>query len=476
MTDDRPGTTLPLPAFSSGSQVVPVDGAGQPATAEHRAQPAPRVEAAPAPPPQPTKGGSGIRIEFNLTALLMPLFKVAALAMLVGAAVFFGRGWVFDLLKLQEDSMEVHVPKREVSIQTPPAVRKVVKIFVKSDQDGQLHTYVVNEGQYSAFLEDQMNFVLGERKKALDETAAILDSELRAVTDPMLPGVEKFADWYFGWGTSYQLILAGLEAYVTALSPNSLMPARQAAAHAVGDIVEKHFVDMVLQPEMNDHQVEKALGRSVERVNAAYLRTYAAVDRHLDEFVRKSVPFGIPGETTTDGVNVTKSLQWSEEAKKLKGVVASHDRVGLPTLGRVGAAAAVGGFAVVGRAMLIGVAKKSLAALTTKLVAPLVLKVATVVGTGAAAGTVAAATTGPLAPLTAPALFIAGLGIGAATDYGLNEAVAAVSRDEFVTETKGVVNSMREQWVDTFRPELRQYGETVFDNFLNRLASNKLNN
>ncbi len=476
MTDERPGNTPIVHSGSSGGSVAsqPAASAAQPALAEHHSKSVPHVETGgqSATQPQHVNGAFGIHVEFSLTALLMPLFKVAAIAMLVGVAVFFVRGWVLDLLQMSQDNKEVHVPKRELSIQTPPLARKVVKIFIKSDQDGQIHSYVINEGLYSAFQEEQMNFILAERRKALDETTSILDSELKTVTDPMMSGVEKFADWYFGWGTSYKLLFAGAEAYVKALSPNSLMPARQAASHAVGDIVEKQFVDIVLQPEMNDHQVEKALGRAVERLNASYLRTYTVVDRNLNEFVRKNVPFGIPGETT-DSVNVMKSLEWSEEAKKLKGVLASNDKGGLSTFGRLAGSAAVGGFAVVGRAMLLGAAKKTLAALTTKLVAPMVMKIAAAVGTGTIAGTAAAAASGPLAPLTAPALFLAGAGITVATDYGLNEVVSAMSRDVFIIETKGVVNSMRVQWVDTFRPELRQYGEVIYDNFLNQLASSK---
>jgi len=114
---------------------------------------------------------------------------------------------------------------------------------------------------------------LNEARGGLKERAAkALALEVDAVLSDLhgADRVRKFADWYYGYSTAYELLRVGIVAAAASL-PSSLS-AREAAGEAVAQAVLDKYLALVLRPAV----LEPALRRGFERAGQAARSDFVA--------------------------------------------------------------------------------------------------------------------------------------------------------------------------------------------------------
>ena len=273
-----------------------------------------------------------------------------------------------------------------------------------------------------------------------------------------------YADWYFAWSTTYQLLYEAAKSTLQhALEPRVLSLQASVAAD-VGAYIRRHYEEDVLEPEINDALLRQAFTRVYRRAHGKYLSAIAELDHSFQRFVAERTTHLEGGE---GDIAATIVVDWNSQLRKLK--LSNHEK---GSLGAVAGATGVAALAVIGakssalpvaaKAVSGGASKASsalLAKLSTRLAAPVAGKAVastTSAGTGAAAGT---AIGGPLGGAVGA---LTGIGFGLA----VNKTVELVERPEFEADVHRAVAATYGEWRETVERSLQDavgiwFGDTI---------------
>lgn len=280
------------------------------------------------------------------------------------------------------------------------------------------------------------------KSEILEQGRENLDSKLQDAFSSMHGRVVGFADWYFKYQTTYKLLLRALGAasrHLRGQAPHCKL-SDFVQEELEGHICEQ-FMKLVLWPEASEAECVTAFRGTVELTRKRFeARVGEAIQRHAQPLLDRQ---GAEMRLDAPTVRIEMSFDWRAQAYKAQRIAASYDKGPEITVGLVAAGAAVG--KAVGGKVAASVGTKAMSAFGSKLAAPLVGKVMSLVGPGTVG--VCAAAAGPLGAL-------AGAAAGLAADMMISYGNELVHRETFEADGREVVCAIQREWKTSLSTEL----------------------
>ena len=348
-------------------------------------------------------------------------------------ALTFGRQWYDSLLARLDLNKSVHhdesVIKTGVTAQVKPTV-----MLVYQSKDGKKRRVIADAKEYSAFVNQQVAYLETEKTNLVKIKNQELNTELVKIFGRMKTRVDRFADWYFAYSTTYKILWEATTSATKHTFSAEAISTSDAVSLDVEKYLHKHYTNIVLRPEITDPKLQFAYRFTLKQIHEHYVTVLSKMNTDFQVFVSKYTNhLDMP---VTD--NTVLTLDWKSQMQKFNmaeyekgpkqaavgGALAAGGAIAVKTLGAAGAGK--GATAVVAGAASQGV--------FAKLSAPFVSK-AILVGGAGAAGTLA----GPVGTVVGA---LGGLGI----DYLINEGVELTQRESFINDVKDALSATQKEW------------------------------
>ncbi len=396
---------------------------------------------------------------FATRAPAVPRFLKKAIVgiTVIMVGIFLGRS-LFDSLMVRLDHQRaVHEDQTAAAAGVRAQIKPKV-LLVYRNTDGRRVRVLADEEQFSSFVRAQVAQLENDRAAL----AASAETKLRARTvatfSEMRQRVDPFADWYFAWNTTYDLIAKAIMSSASNTFRPGVMRVGEAVEYDLERYIERHYRDIVLRPEQSDHALTQGYKQTLSDLYQGFQSSMAAFDGAFQDFVGAHTSY-LAKPVDTDDVRLT--LDWDSQVRKLS--VAGYER-GLtrPVIG----AALLTGAALAGRAggaaagkVIARSASSGVRGVGARLAAPYLGRLA-----ATAAGASIGAVSGPVGAIVGAA---AGLG----GDYLLNVAVEFAERDGFETEVLATLEVQQQNWQAIMLPPLEGAIETWYGDLIQLLVS-----
>jgi len=387
----------------------------------------PALEVNPPPPPKIRRKRGCL---FRLFSSILWMFIIIVLVFL---ALMFGRQWYDSLLVHIDYNKAVHSDESVVKTGIHSQVRPTVTLVYKN-QNGKQVRVIADAQDYSDFVNEQTAHLDKERTQLLTLTDKQLHDALTTVFDGMRQRIDRFADWYFAYTTTYKILWEATTSATRHTLSAEATTISEAVSYDLEKYLHKHYENIVLRPEVTDPQLQTTYRTILQAAHKNYVNVLSKMQTDFQAFVSKYTTHLDRPSTE----NTVLSLDWDSQFNKIN--MAEYEKG--PKGAVMGAALAAGGAAtgkVVAGAVGKGLAETAIAGAASKgifakLSAPFVSK-AVLAGTGGAVGTLG----GPIG--TAIGL-LGGLGI----DYLINEGMELTQRDTFITDVDQAVVATQKEW------------------------------
>jgi hypothetical protein len=371
-----------------------------------------------------------------IASVLAPLASaVAALLVVLGVAVI-GTNWWTGLSRDLVYGRAVQPDHSAAAIDTGRPLEETVTILLR-DADGALRRLLVERSAADRFVNETLRLLDGERERQRTLAAAEVDALLDATFTDADLALERHADWFFSWKRSYVVLKEAAVATASRLlSPGDYEPLAIAVERDLEDYFMRHYVGMVLQPELREPTLARGFEAAARRAHARWLAVLAEQDRRLQRFLAEATRH--LEQAAPDQRLSTVTLDWDAQRFKAPRHLAADTAFD----GALGLAR-VGGGAVAGAGLLAPVvqraARRALAGLARRQATAMAGRLAMAQG-GAALGTA-------VQPVGGTALgAVAGGLLGLALDYTMNEVDAAQNRQAFVAAHRAALDASVAHW------------------------------
>ena len=360
---------------------------------------------------------------------------------LVFFALMFGRQWYDSILAHLDYNKSVHPDASLVETGVHSEVRPTVTLVYKT-KNGKKVRVIADAQDYSEFVNQQVAVLEEKRHLLLVNTDKRLDAGLTGIFDKMRGRVERFADWYFAYTTTYKILWEA----TTSATKHAFSAEANSLSDAVSYDVEKYlhgyYKDIVLRPEITDPQLQTTYRSTLQAAHADYVTVLSKMRADFQVFVSKyTTHLEQPAAK-----NTLLKLDWESQFNKFN--VANYEKG--PKGAAVGVVLALGG-ATIGK-LVAGAAGKGVASkavtgavskgVFAKLSAPFVSK-AVLAGSGGALGTLA----GPIGTVLGA---LGGLGV----DYAISEGVELTQRESFVSDVREALTITQKEWQQQIQKSL----------------------
>ena len=374
---------------------------------------------------------------------LVPLFFFILFTFTV-ILLLFGRQWYDSLLARIDHDQVVHtdhsIIKSGIHSQVEPQL-----VLVYQNQEGKTVRTLAQPDQYSQFVRQQVAYLEQSQDHLLDQTTIHLHQALNQVFADMTQRINRFADWYFAYPTTYKILWeATLSASRHALTPEAISLS-DAISYDVEIYLHRHYENLVLRPEITHPQLQTQYLKVLHTAHQGYLKAITKMKNDFQTFVANSTTH----LTEPPSEEVVVILDWESQFNKMN--ITNYEKG--PQGAALGTALAIGG-AGIGKSIAAGIASKGLTtkAVTTtagkglfsKLSAPFVSKAA-LAGAGGAVGSVGG-------PIGATLGTLGGISI----DYLINEGIELTQRENFVKDVQDALSSTQKEWETEMLKSLQQ--------------------
>ncbi|HAI69312.1 MAG TPA: hypothetical protein DCM38_07750 [Gammaproteobacteria bacterium] len=387
----------------------------------------PALEVNPPPPPKIRRKRGCL---FRFFSSILWMFIIIVLVLL---GLMFGRQWYDSLLVHLDYNKAVHSDESVVKTGIHSQVRPTVTLVYKN-QNGKPVRVIADAQDYSDFVNQQTAHLDQSKNQLLTLTDKQLHDALTTVFDGMRQRIDRFADWYFAYTTTYKILWEATTSATRHTLSAEATTISEAVSYDLEKYLHKHYENIVLRPEVTDPQLQTTYRTILQAAHKNYVNVLSKMQVDFQAFVSKYTTH----LNTPSTENTVLSLDWDSQFNKIN--MAEYEKG--PKGAAMGAALAAGGAAtgkVVAGALGKGVAETAIAGAASKgifakLSAPFVSK-AVLAGTGGAVGTLG----GPIG--TAIGL-LGGLGI----DYVINEGMELTQRDTFIADVDQAVVATQKEW------------------------------
>jgi hypothetical protein len=377
---------------------------------------------------------------------LARLFSFMWIFIIIGVvflSLMFGRQWYDSLLAQLDYNKAVHPDQSMVKTGIHSQVRPKITLVYKN-KEGKKVRVIADAQDYSKFVNQQAAHLEKARNQLLAQTEIRLHKALNVVFDTMRKRIERFADWYFAYTTTYKILWEATKSATGHLLSAEAISVSEGVSIDVEKYLHKHYENIVLRPEITDPQLQFSYRTVLQNTHDDYINVLSKMQTNFQVFVSKYTTHldrPVPENTVL-------VLDWESQFNKIN--MAEYEKG--PKGAALGAAFAVGGAAVgkavVGTTAAKGITTKAVAGAATKgifakLAAPFVSK-AVLAGAGGAVGTLG----GPIGTFIGA---IGGLGI----DFAINQGVELSQRDTFITDVSEALTITQKEWNKQMLQSLR---------------------
>ena len=331
------------------------------------------------------------------------------------------------------DTAPVHHDRTEVVAPVEHQVPAQVAIAYQN-QNGELVRVLADAEQYSAFTREHAARLEQSRAQLHQQVQARFKTGLDEIFQDLHQRVPLFADWYYSYGTNYQLLWEALSSAVRHIGDGDV---KERVAADLERVLQQHYELLVLKPEITDPRLQQLYRDTLEQARQSYLEVLATMQADFQVFVARHTTHLKSGQLPATELR----LDWPAQLHKVRIASDANSTLGafrgitLTTLG-----------AVAGKALgaEIGVA------IATQLSLPFVEQALILVSGGTAGGT-----SGSLGgPLGAAAGVVVGAGAGLAVDWLIQEGIEQLERGNFEAEIHTALTSTQGEWQEKLLPPL----------------------
>jgi len=305
-------------------------------------------------------------------------FLIIGLSVLV--LLFFGlqlgRQWYDSLMARLDAAQAVHSDQSKVNIAVKTEIKPTIQL-VTHYQNGETYRVLVDAEQYSKFVTENFAELEQLRKQLQAQARQTLTEKLDSIFHTMQQRIPNFADWYFAYSTTYELLLKA----VTSATKNTFSTGAQSLSDAVAydlqKVIQQQYDKIILQPEITHPAIEAAYREQLKQVHLHWLESLTKVEEKFQVFVKQQTT-----HVENTASQATLELDWKSNLNKIN--FANYQKNG--TEAWQGALLAAGGGLtgkVIGGAVAKGIAANVESGLISKLASPFIAKALTIAGGGA---------------------------------------------------------------------------------------------
>ena len=401
----------------------------------------------------------GLRIRLN---------KVVSLGVAIFAALFVlvtaGHQVIDSLLVRFEQSRSVHRDRSTFAGSARPSVPRTLQIAYRN-AEGQTIEVLVEEAAYARFVVESHAYLRDRQRAAQAELPELVTHQLQPIEARTKERVEDYADWYFAWGTSYQLMLEAAKSLIQHVPAVEVASLKDMVSHDVGTYIQRHYEEIVLYPEATDPEIRRAFEAAYEAAQENYRAALAGLDIRFQVFVQAHATHAHP--VVRGEIARKVEIDWQSHRHKLrlarleKGSALDASRGALVVAGAV-VGARVGGTltgAVVAKSAGGRVAASAVRQLAVRSAAPFASRAASVT-TGAVGGSA----------MGGPVGFAVGGGVALLADYLIGKGVEIAQRDAFEADARETVGVTYREIGQAMTGSLEQHTNVWFDDTVQLLA------
>ncbi|HRY17618.1 MAG TPA: hypothetical protein P5149_04360 [Candidatus Competibacteraceae bacterium] len=331
------------------------------------------------------------------------------------------------------DTALVHPDRTGVTTRVERQVPAQVTL-VYENQAGELVRVLADAGRYSEFVRIHTANLEQGRQQLRERAREQLAAGLETVFTDLRQRIPAFADWYYAYGTSYQLLWEALTSAFHHLGEEQ-MPA--AVAASLEQVIQQHYELLVLKPEITDPRLQEVYQTTLDNARQSYLLMLTAMQAEFQIFVAQHTTHLEAGKLPAPELH----LDWSSQLHKVR--IASD------------ANSALGAFRGITLTTLSAMAGKALGsqvglAVASRLSLPFAERVLLAI-TGGTTGGVSGSLGGPVGATVG---VVVGAGAGLATDWLIQQGVELLSRDAFEAEIQIALESTQQEWQRRLLPSL----------------------
>jgi len=374
-----------------------------------------------------------------------------------GAVVLtYGARKYRDFVFQGKDECLVHHDKSVVKIPIKSQVPATVQIVhPAADAEGKTSVTIVDKEKYNEFVLKGVKSLDDSRLQMHKQSTSLLVSRLETCFEPAKERVDKFADWYFAYSTSFKLIrLATSSLARHAVNFTDRKTLSEAVTLDLDNYLSKQYERIVLRPEITDADIQEAYIQCVKDIHKEFIETVRVMEGDLMNLLASETSHLIDPTSNDNNEKVILSLDWASQLQKIKNVPSNFEKTPELTVALSAGGAILGktiGTAVGGKAAAGTVGTKVLGG---KLASPFVTK-AVAAGTGGIVGSVA----GPFGTL-----FGAAVGIG--IDYTTNVGIELMQREDFLKDVKNMVDATKKEYILRLEGELHRAADVWIEDVI----------
>jgi hypothetical protein len=179
---------------------------------------------------------------------------------------------------------------------TPGSVESEAKArdtVVWRDEAGAIYRAKVAGGRFDEFLRQRKGPIEAARTKSRDQAAAEVVAALKPVFAEMTARVPRYADWYFGYTTKYELMAHALLPAVEYLgrSLDVFSPPDKSLVQVIGphvvEYLEEQYADRVVRPREAEIRLQTAFDKSYDALQAHWGRIVAEQRGAMRAFIKQ---------------------------------------------------------------------------------------------------------------------------------------------------------------------------------------------
>ena len=169
------------------------------------------------------------------------------------------------------------------------AVRDDEVEFILHRGENGARRVIVERTAADAFVNTQLNYIdqrRGDIKAAVRRDLAALFEQVFADREV---AVNAYADWFFAWGQSWQMLYQAIAGGLNELPKVGLSRTKvtEAARIEVERYLMDHYTEYVLKPELRDPQIIAGARRILKRAHDEFRFTLSTLDYRLTQFLKE---------------------------------------------------------------------------------------------------------------------------------------------------------------------------------------------
>lgn len=177
--------------------------------------------------------------------------------------------------------------------------------------DGRAWAAYVQQRDASVFLRSTLRYIDEHRERTQQKLRADLDAVFKDAFADRDEAIDAFADWYYGYFTSFVLVGKGVWGGVRSAPSGSLGTMQDSMELAVQEAIRRAYLDEVLKPELRDPVIQDGVRQSILDAHNEYRFMIEGLDERLIRFVSDHARYVRPIDAAGD---VHLTLDWDSES------------------------------------------------------------------------------------------------------------------------------------------------------------------